>query len=88
MCEKITVDIDGYVYFQEDTLVNFNLFDGKDHLVIIKKGGEVIATGPVLGLTYGEDKFYEIKIDNHPTYREWSVSYTHLDVYKRQGYSC
>lgn len=71
MCEKITVDIDGYVYFQEDTLVNFNLFDGKDHLVIIKKGGEVIATGPVLGLTYGEDKFYEIKIDNHTTYREW-----------------
>ena len=61
----------GYMYFQEDSMLNNCMLDGKDHLIQIVKSGNVIATGKFLGATFSNEDTTEIKIDSHPVYASW-----------------
>ena len=69
--DKYTSENDGYTYFQEDSMLNNCMLDGKDHLIQICKSGNIIATGKFLGATFSNEDTAEIKIDNHPTYARW-----------------
>ena len=69
--DRYTSENNGYIYFQEDSMLNNCMLDGKDHLIQIIKSGHVIATGKFLGATFSSEDTTEIKIDNHPVYAEW-----------------
>lgn len=69
--DKYTSEKDGYTYFQEDSMLNNCMLDGKDHLIQIIKSGNVVATGRFLGATFSSEDTAEIKIDSHPTYARW-----------------
>ena len=45
--DRYTSENNGYIYFQEDSMLNNCMLDGKDHLIQIIKSGHVIATGIV-----------------------------------------
>ena len=69
--DRYTSENNGYIYFQEDSMLNNCMLDGKDHLIQIIKSGHVIATGKFLGATFSSEDTTEIKIDSHPVYAEW-----------------
>lgn len=69
--DRYTSKNNGYIYFQEDSMLNNCMLDGKDHLIQIIKSGHVIATGKFLGATFSSEDTTEIKIDSHPVYAEW-----------------
>jgi len=69
--DKYTSANNGYMYFQEDSMLNNCMLDGKDHLIQIIKSGNVIATGKFLGATFSNEDTTEIKIDSHPVYASW-----------------
>ena len=75
--DRYTSENNGYVYFQEDSLLNNCMLDGKDHLIQIIKSGHVIATGKFLGATFSSEDTTEIKIDSHPVYAEWLSNETY-----------
>lgn len=69
--DRYTSENDGYMYFQEDSMLNNCMLDGKDHLIQVIKSGHVIATGKFLGATFSNEDTTEIKIDSHPVYARW-----------------
>ena len=69
--DKYTSANNGYMYFQEDSMLNNCMLDGKDHLIQIIKSGNVIATGKFLGATFSNEDTTEIKIDSHPVYASY-----------------
>ena len=69
--DRYTSENNGYIYFQEDSMLNNCMLDGKDHLIQIIKSGHVIATGKFLGATFSNEDTTEIKIDSHPVYASW-----------------
>lgn len=75
--DRYTSENDGYIYFQEDSMLNNCMLDGKDHLIQIIKSGHVIATGKFLGATFSSEDTTEIKIDSHPVYAEWLSNETY-----------
>ena len=75
--DRYTSENNGYIYFQEDSMLNNCMLDGKDHLIQIIKSGHVIATGKFLGATFSSEDTTEIKIDSHPVYAEWLSNETY-----------
>ena len=75
--DRYTSENNGYIYFQEDSMLNNCMVDGKDHLIQIIKSGHVIATGKFLGATFSSEDTTEIKIDSHPVYAEWLSNETY-----------
>lgn len=67
----VTICRDGYEYFQEDSLLNANIMDGKDHFIEVRKNNKRIAVGFFLGGSFATDKAFELKINNHPYYAGW-----------------
>ncbi|WP_127059078.1 hypothetical protein [Veillonella ratti] len=67
----ITISKDGYEYFQEDTLLNGNLMDGKPHIIEIVRNGNRIARGEFMGASFGSDSLIELKVKSHPHYDGW-----------------
>ena len=75
--DRYTSENNGYIYFQEDSMLNNCMLDGKDHLIQVIKSGHVIATGKFLGATFSSEDTTEIKIDSHPVYAEWLSNETY-----------
>lgn len=80
--DRYTSENDGYIYFQEDSMLNNCMLDGKDHLIQIIKSGHVIATGKFLGATFSSEDTTEIKIDSHPVYAEWLSNETYSEEFE------
>ena len=80
--DRYTSENNGYIYFQEDSMLNNCMLDGKDHLIQIIKSGNVIATGKFLGATFSSEDTTEIKIDSHPVYAEWLSNETYSEYFE------
>lgn len=80
--DRYTSENNGYIYFQEDSMLNNCMLDGKDHLIQIIKSGHVIATGKFLGATFSSEDTTEIKIDSHPVYAEWLSNETYSNEFE------
>ncbi len=80
--DRYTSKNNGYIYFQEDSMLNNCMLDGKDHLIQIIKSGNVIATGKFLGATFSSEDTTEIKIDSHPVYAEWLSNETYSEYFE------
>lgn len=80
--DRYTSENNGYIYFQEDSMLNNCMLDGKDHLIQIIKSGHVIATGKFLGATFSSEDTTEIKIDSHPVYAEWLSNETYSEYFE------
>lgn len=80
--DRYTSENDGYMYFQEDSMLNNCMLDGKDHLIQIIKSGHVIATGKFLGATFSNEDTTEIKIDSHPVYAWWLSDETYSQYFE------
>lgn len=80
--DRYTSENNSYIYFQEDSMLNNCMLDGKDHLIQIIKSGHVIATGKFLGATFSSEDTTEIKIDSHPVYAEWLSNETYSNEFE------
>lgn len=80
--DRYTSENNGYIYFQEDSMLNNCMLDGKDHLIQIIKSGNVIATGKFLGAIFSSEDTTEIKIDSHPVYAEWLSNETYSEYFE------
>ena len=80
--DRYTSENDGYMYFQEDSMLNNCMLDGKDHLIQVIKSGHVIATGKFLGATFSNEDTTEIKIDSHPVYARWLSDETYSKYFE------
>ena len=80
--DRYTSENGGYMYFQEDSMLNNCMLDGKDHLIQIIKSGHVIATGKFLGATFSNEDTTEIKIDSHPVYARWLSDETYSKYFE------
>lgn len=80
--DRYTSENDGYMYFQEDSMINNCMLDGKDHLIQVIKSGHVIATGKFLGATFSNEDTTEIKIDSHPVYARWLSDETYSKYFE------
>ena len=80
--DRYTSENNGYIYFQEDSMLNNCMLDGKDHLIQIIKSENVIATGKFLGATFSSEDTTEIKIDSHPVYAEWLSNETYSEYFE------
>ena len=78
-------DIGGYILFGRD-------FEGQTKesvAAVIQSYQDAAATPMLIGVD--EEGGTVVRISSNPNFRAdrfWSVSYTHLDVYKRQGKHC